>query len=86
LSGQALASAGMPDLVLPLVDTYSLARRAFPGRKSYAPAGACLRPSDFTADNAHRALGDAWTCMQLFKICVDELAFMGDLRLEDILD
>jgi len=50
------------------VDTVALARRAFPGRRSYR-LGAIAAELGIDTGAAHRALDDARTCMLLFAAC-----------------
>lgn len=54
-------------------DTVALARRAFPGRRSYR-LGAIAAELGIGAGSAHRALDDARTCMTLFAACAARLA------------
>jgi DNA polymerase III subunit epsilon len=54
-------------------DTVGLARRAFPGRRSYR-LGAIAAELGIEAGAAHRALDDAATCMALFARCAEILA------------
>jgi DNA polymerase III epsilon subunit-like protein len=39
----------------------------------------------FPPNNAHRALDDAVMCMKLFNSCVQELSFMGEITLGEVL-
>lgn len=53
-------------------DTVALARRAFPGRRSYR-LGAIAAELGIRTGSAHRALDDARTCMLLFAACAARL-------------
>jgi DNA polymerase III epsilon subunit family exonuclease len=80
----ALMSSGLGDVRNIILDSCDLAKRAFPGKKSYSlqklAADLALKSGE-----AHRALDDARLCMQLFMRSVDELSFMGQLQLNEIL-
>ncbi len=80
----AVESLGHGKVENPVVDTQALAIKAFPRRKSYGlqNLAAELR---LPASRAHRALDDAMLCMRLFLRCVEELSFMGDLELSEVL-
>lgn len=78
-----LDRAGMPPMGNLIIDTQVLAQKAFPGKKSYA-LQSLVEMLGIPANTAHRATDDARQCMRLFFHCVDALAFMGDLRLEEI--
>ncbi len=80
----ALERAGLPPVTNAIIDTQVLAQKAFPRLKSYSlqNLGAAL---GLPRGNAHRALDDAVMCMRLFLACVDELSFMGEISLEEVL-
>lgn len=68
-----------------VLDTQTIARRSFPGQKSYSLQNlvAFLK---FPPNTAHRALDDSQMCMKLFCACVDKKGFMGDCALGDVMD
>ena len=80
----ALQRANKPDLHNRLVDTLQLAPRAFPSRRSYGLQNLATELG-LPRDMSHRALHDAKTCMYLFQACVEQLGFMGDLPLAQVL-
>jgi DNA polymerase III epsilon subunit family exonuclease len=55
------------------VDTVVLARRAFPGLKSYK-LGALASALGITPGLQHRALDDAWTCMHIYAVCTRRMS------------
>jgi DNA polymerase III epsilon subunit family exonuclease len=67
------------------IDTQVLAKKAYPGQKSYSlqNLAAFLR---FPPNQAHRAVDDSVMCMKLFLACANELAFMGDITLGEVMD
>jgi DNA polymerase III epsilon subunit family exonuclease len=67
-----------------VIDTQALAKKAYPGQKSYSlqNLAAFLR---FPPNQAHRAVDDSIMCMKLFLACANELAFMGDITLEEVM-
>lgn len=79
-----LERAGMPTVANQIIDTQTLAQRAFPGKKSYA-LQSLIEMLGIPANTAHRARDDARQCMRLFERCVDALSFMGDLPIADLL-
>ncbi len=80
----ALLGLGLAEVENPVVDTQALAMRAFPRRKSYGLQNLATELG-LPPNRAHRALDDAMMCMRLFLRCVDELSFMGDLELREVL-
>ncbi|MFW6215422.1 MAG: PolC-type DNA polymerase III [Alkalispirochaetaceae bacterium] len=68
----------------PLVDTQILAQKAYPRQKSYS-LQYLIEFLGIPPNNAHRALDDALMCMRLFTSCVDQMAFMGEITLGEIL-
>jgi DNA polymerase III epsilon subunit family exonuclease len=80
----AVAALGLGEVTNPIVDTQTLAIKAFPRRKSYSLQNLATELG-LPPNRAHRALDDAIMCMRLFHKCVDELAFMGDLELKEVL-
>lgn len=79
-----LSRSPIPQLENLIVDTQLLAQKAFPGRKSYA-LQSLVETLGIPANTAHRARDDARQCMRLFEHCVQQLSFMGDLPLADVL-
>jgi DNA polymerase III subunit epsilon len=83
----ACADAGLPVPPGPVLDTRGLARRAFPGRRSYSLSNLAL-DLGLEARGAHRALADAHTCRLLFGACtnawctVEQLAEMSGPALD----
>jgi DNA polymerase III subunit epsilon len=65
-----LTARGLPAPAGPVLDTRSLARRAFPRRTSYS-LGNLARDLALPTDGAHRALADALACRRLFQRCVE---------------
>ncbi len=80
----AVSSLGLGEISNPIVDTQTLAIKAFPKRKSYGLQNLAAELG-LPPNRAHRALDDAIMCMRLFGQCVDELAFMGELELKEVL-
>jgi len=80
----AVSRLGLPDVTNRIVDTIPLAMKAFPRRRSYGLQNLAVELG-LPPNQAHRALDDAVMCMRLFGRCVDELSFMGDLALNDVL-
>jgi DNA polymerase III epsilon subunit family exonuclease len=68
----------------PVCDTQGLAIKAFPGKRSYSLSNLAA-DLGLPAYRAHRALDDAQMCMRLFLKCADELSFMGELELGEVL-
>ncbi|SIQ47140.1 DNA polymerase-3 subunit epsilon [Alkalispirochaeta americana] len=79
-----LQRAGMPTVPNLIIDTQVLAKRAFPGKKSYALQN-LVEMLGIPANTAHRARDDARQCARLFEHCVGALSFMGDLELSEVL-
>ncbi len=80
----AVLSAGIPEVGNSVIDTQALAIKAFPRRKSYALQN-LARELVLPVNQAHRALDDATMCMRLFRRCVEELSFMGEMELGELL-
>ena len=80
----AVANLGLGGISNPIVDTQTLSIKAFPKRKSYGLQNLATELG-LPPNRAHRALDDAIMCMRLFQKCVDELAFMGELELKEVL-
>lgn len=68
-----------------VIDTQILARKAWPGQKSYSLQN-LVAMLQIPPNKAHRALDDSLMCMKLFLACADRLSFMGDIQLRDVLD
>ena len=79
-----LERVGKPSVSNLVIDTQVLAQKAFPGKKSYALQN-LVEMLKIPANTAHRARDDARQCMRLFEHCVDQLSFMGDLSLSEVL-
>ena len=80
----AVLSAGIVEVANSVIDTQELAIRAFPKRKSYGLQNLALELA-LPLNRAHRALDDATLCMRLFHRCVEELSFMGEMELGELL-
>ena len=80
----AVQGLGQGEVGNTIIDTQLLAMRAFPRRKSYGLQNLATELG-LPPNRAHRALDDAIMCMRLFQRCVDELSFMGDLELGEVL-
>lgn len=79
-----LQRAGHPTVENLIIDTQTLAQKAFPGKKSYSLQN-LVEMLGIPENNAHRARDDARQCMRLFEHCVQALSFMGDLPIGDVL-
>jgi DNA polymerase III epsilon subunit family exonuclease len=73
---------GMPGNLV--IDTQALAKKAFPGQKSYSlqNLAAFLK---LPPNQAHRAVDDSIMCMKLFLACANQLSFMGDISLAEVM-
>lgn len=80
----AVQRMGLPEPRNLILDTIALSQRAFPGQRSYA-LQAIREFLQIPENSAHRARDDAETCMKIFRACVKELAFMGDISLGELL-
>jgi DNA polymerase-3 subunit epsilon len=78
-----LAAGGFTGPEDPVLDTRGLARRAFPGRISYSLAN-LLKDYGLEAENAHRALADAYSCRRLFLLCAGVLGREKPLEVQDL--
>jgi DNA polymerase-3 subunit epsilon len=80
----ALAGSGRGDVQNLLIDTQQLAKRAFPGQKSYSLQNLAgfLK---FPLNNAHRAVDDSIQCMKLFNACARDLSVMGEISIKEVL-
>lgn len=70
---EELKRTGLPTLSNRVIDTRIFAREMFPGLPKYALQDLALR-FGIKAIDAHRAEDDARVCMELFRVCVGELA------------
>lgn len=80
----ALQTTDLEPVKNPLIDTQVLAQKAYPRQKSYSLQN-MVEMLGFPPNNAHRALDDAVMCMKLFNSCVQELSFMGEITLGEVL-
>jgi DNA polymerase III epsilon subunit family exonuclease len=80
----AVQELGHGDIENTIIDTQLLAMKAFPKRRSYGLQNLAAELG-LPPNRAHRALDDAMMCMRLFQRCVDELSFMGELELAEVL-
>jgi DNA polymerase III epsilon subunit family exonuclease len=80
----AVGALGRADVGNTIIDTQVLAMKAFPKRKSYGLQNLATELG-LPPNRAHRALDDAIMCMRLFLRCVQELSFMGELELGEVL-
>lgn len=80
----ALQKTDLEAVKNPLIDTQILAQKAYPRQKSYS-LQSLVELLGFPPNNAHRALDDAVMCMKLFNSCVQELSFMGEITLGEVL-
>lgn len=80
----AVQRLGHADIANTIIDTQLLAMKAFPRRKSYGLQNLAAELG-LPPNRAHRAYDDAVMCMRLFGRCVDELSFMGELELREVL-
>lgn len=80
----ALAGSGRPDVSNLVIDTQQLAKRAFPGQRSYSLQNLAgfLK---FPLNSAHRAVDDCIQCMRLFNACAQQLSFMGEISIKEVL-
>lgn len=80
----ALAKLDFGDIDNFVIDTQQLAKKAFPGQKSYGLQNLATY-LQFPPNQAHRALDDAHMCMKLFTSCASTLSFMGEITLHELL-
>jgi len=80
----ALTKLNFADVDNFVIDTQQLAKKAFPGQKSYGLQNLSLF-LQFPPNQAHRALDDAHMCMKLFISCASTLSFMGEITLHELL-
>ena len=67
-----------------VIDTQRLARLAYPRQQSYS-LQSLVKFLEMPQNNAHRGLDDAIQCMKLFQACANQLSFMGDISLKEVL-
>ena len=80
----ALNGSGHADFDNLVIDTHRLARKAYSGQQSYS-LQSLVAMLGLPPNNAHRALDDAMQCMKLFQACSNQLSFMGDISLKEVL-
>ncbi len=80
----ALQTYSLPEIQNIIIDTQALAQKAFPRRRSYS-LQALAEHLGVEPGSAHRAHDDALTCMKIFNACVEQLSFMGELPLSEVL-
>ena len=80
----AVQRLGQSDIGNTIIDTQVLAMKAFPKRRSYGLQNLATELA-LPPNRAHRACDDAIMCMRLFGRCVEELSFMGELELGEVL-
>ena len=80
----ALETTDLGAVKNPLIDTQVLAQKAYPRQKSYS-LQSMVELLRIPPNNAHRALDDAVMCMKLFHSCVQELSFMGEITLGEVM-
>ncbi|WP_037545481.1 3'-5' exonuclease [Spirochaeta lutea] len=80
----ALQICDVPDIENLVIDTQQLAKKAFPGQKSYSLQNLAT-VLKFPPNTAHRAVDDSVMCMRLFNACADQLSFMGEISLAEVL-
>ena len=80
----ALAGSNRGDVTNLVIDTQQLAKRAYKGLKSYSLQNLCTHLG-FEKNNAHRAVDDSIQCMRLFQACANELSFMGEITLDEVI-
>ncbi len=80
----ALQETGLPEVSNRVIDTQVLAQRAFPRLRSYS-LQALVEMLEVPPNNAHRARDDAFMCMKVFQACAQQLSFMGEVSLSEVL-
>ncbi|GAB6089550.1 3'-5' exonuclease [Spirochaeta dissipatitropha] len=81
----ALLEHGLPDIQNKVIDTQKLARKAFPGQKSYSLQN-LIAFLNIPPNTAHRAKDDAYMCMKLFLAAAESMSFMGDISIGELMD
>ncbi len=66
-----------------VLDTLFIARKAFPRLKSYK-LSELQKELLLTKKQSHRALDDAYTCMEVFMAAVEGMGYFGDLHLAEL--
>lgn len=69
---RTMGRLGLGFLKNDILDTKTMAQKAFPGKKSYALQNLAVELG-IKALEAHRAVDDARVCLELFQACVDQL-------------
>lgn len=67
-----------------LIDTLSLARKVFPNLQSYKLED-LSKHANLTVHQHHRALDDAYACRGLLLHYINQLSFLGELPLSELL-
>lgn len=80
----ALLEFGLADMKNLVIDTQVLAKKAFPGQKSYSLQN-LIAFLGIPPNTAHRAKDDAYMCMKLFQASSEALSFMGDITLGELM-
>lgn len=65
------------------IDTVALAKKVFPGRKSYSLQN-LGQDLGLLKGNAHRALDDARLCGDLFILCLQNIPGVGEMTAKDL--
>lgn len=66
-----------------VLDTLFIARKAFPQLKSYKLSD-LQKELLLSKKQSHRALDDAYTCMEVFIAAVEGMGYFGDLQLKEL--
>ena len=80
----ALLEEKLPDIDNIILDTKDIAKRVFPGERSYGLQN-LIAGLGIKTTAAHRALEDAKMCMKLFQREVEAMSFLGELSLSELL-
>lgn len=80
----AIEKSGGGSLNNLVIDTQQLAKKAFPGQKSYS-LQSLAGVLKFPPNQAHRALDDSVMCMRLFLAACDSMSFMGSISLAEVM-
>ncbi len=81
----ALTRIKLPTITnIPLVDTVSLSRKAFPNLYQYK-LGFLIEQLNLGGDTFHRALEDSHHTRKLLLKCIDALGVLGELELKEVL-
>ncbi len=80
----ALLEHSFGDIKNPVIDTQRLAQKAFPGQRSYSLQN-LIQFLRIPPNTAHRARDDAYMCMRLFLAAADQMSFMGDISMAELM-